>query len=114
HTVTFDYDAANNITSLTDAANNPIGYSYDALNRVQTVSLSNQSATINYQWQADGLLKQVAYPAGMRRDYTYDAAGRVTNVNNHISGTESEEFAYTYDANANRTTETRRLNGQIN
>ncbi len=114
HTVKFDYDAANNLTSLTDAANNPINYSYDALNRVQTVTLSDQSATVSYQWQADGLLKQVNYPSGMRRDYTYDAADRLTKVTNHINTTESEEFAYTYDANANRATETRDQNGRIN
>jgi RHS repeat-associated protein len=114
HTVKFDYDAANNLTSLTDAANNPIGYSYDALNRVQTVTLANQSATINYQWQADGLLKQVSYPSGMQRDYLYDAADRLTKVTNHINTTESEEFAYTYDANSNRATETRNQNGRLN
>ena len=114
HTVTFDYDAANNVRSLTDAASNPIVYSYDALNRVQTVTLANQSATINYQWQADGLLKQVSYPSGMSRDYTYDAADRLTKITNHINTTESEEFTYTYDANANRATETRNQNGRLN
>ncbi|HKU76413.1 MAG TPA: Ig-like domain-containing protein [Pyrinomonadaceae bacterium] len=114
HKVKFDYDAANNVTSLTDAAENSIGYSYDALNRLQTATLSNQSATINYQWQADGLLKQVSYPSGMSRDYTYDGADRLTKVTNHINTTESEEFAYTYDANTNRATETRNVNGRIN
>ncbi|HEU4932662.1 MAG TPA: Ig-like domain-containing protein [Pyrinomonadaceae bacterium] len=114
HKVKFDYDAANNVTSLTDAADNSIGYSYDALNRLQTATLENQSATINYQWQADGLLKQVSYPSGMRRDYTYDAADRLTKVTNLINSTESEEFAYTYDANTNRATETRNQNGRIN
>lgn len=114
HKVKFDYDAANNVTLLTDAADNSIGYSYDALNRLQTATLENQSATINYQWQADGLLKQVSYPSGMRRDYTYDTADRLTKVNNLINSTESEEFAYTYDANTNRATETRNQNGRLN
>jgi len=114
HTIRLDYDAANNLSLLADAETKETRYGYDALNRLQTVTLPNQAGTINYQWQPDGLLKQIAYPAGMRRDYTYDAADRLTNVNNHISATESDEFSYTYDANANRTTETRRQNGQIN
>jgi RHS repeat-associated protein len=112
HSIRLGYDAANNVSSLFDAEDKETQYGYDALNRLQSVTLPQQAGTINYQWQADGLLKQVAYPAGMRRDYTYDAADRLTNVNNHISATESEEFSYTYDANANRATETRRQNGQ--
>lgn len=111
HKIRLTYDNANNISSLIDADTKETGYGYDGLNRLQTVTLPNQAGTINYQWQADGLLKQVAYPAGMRRDYNYDAADRLTNVSNHISDTESEEFSYTYDANANRATETRRQNG---
>ncbi len=111
-TVRFDYDAANNLKSLTDASNKQTRYVYDALNRLQSVTLPGQATTVDYTWAADGLLKRVAYPSGMERDYNYDPADRLTSVNNHISSTESDEFAYSYDANSNRANETRKQNGQ--
>jgi RHS repeat-associated protein len=110
-TVHFDYDAANNLKSLTDAANKETSYLYDAHNRLKTVTLPGQTGTIAYTWAADGLLKRVAYPSGMQRDYDYDPADRLTSVTNHINATESQQFAYSYDANSNRATETRSQDG---
>jgi YD repeat-containing protein len=59
------------------------------------------------------LLKQVAYPSGMRRDYSYDRADRLTSVTNQINTTDSEEFVYSYDGNSNRSTEMRNQNGRM-
>ena len=111
HKVQFQYDAANNLKSIIDAANKETKYLYDAHNRLQSVTLPGQTEPVDYTWAADGLLKRVAYPNGMKRDYNYDTADRLTSINNHISATESDEFDYGYDANSNRTTETRKQNG---
>jgi RHS repeat-associated protein len=116
-TVRFEYDAANNLKAITDAANKQTKYVYDPHNRLQTVTLpgqsSGQSSSVDYTWAADGLLKKVAYPSGMKREYDYDPADRLTSINNHINSTESDEFVYDYDANSNRKTETRSQNGLV-
>ena len=113
HKVTFEFDAADNLKSITDAVNKRTQYSYDSHNRLQSVILPGQSASVDYTWAADGLLKKVAYPSGMQREYAYDPADRLLSVNNHVNTTESDEFVYTYDPNSNRKTETRRQNGLV-
>ncbi|MDX6694606.1 MAG: hypothetical protein QOF02_2209 [Blastocatellia bacterium] len=112
-TVTYGYDAANNLTSLKDSQQKQTSYSYDAHNRLQTVTMPNGSAT--YTWHADGLLQSVDYGSDMRREYAYDNADRLTQVTNTIGSgaqAQTQQFVYTYDANSNRETETKKLNGQ--
>ena len=58
-------------------------------------------------------MKQVTYPAGMTRQYEYDDADRVSGILNTVNATESEEYVYGYDANGNRSTETRKQNGAV-
>lgn len=114
-TVSYEYDAANNVTHLIDAAGRPTTYSYDAQNRLQSAALSG-SRNVNYSWYADGLIQRVTYGTGLQREYTYDDADRVDHITNTVSsngsGTQREEFAYTYDANSNRESETKTLNNQ--
>ncbi|MBC8029832.1 MAG: Ig-like domain-containing protein [Pyrinomonadaceae bacterium] len=113
HRVSFDYDAANNLTLLTDSANKPTAYAYDARNRLQTATLPGGGGTATYTWHVDGLLQRVAYGNGQQRDYQYDNADRATRITNMVSGSESSAFDYEYDANSNRKSETRKLNGAI-
>jgi RHS repeat-associated protein len=105
--VQYGYDATNNVTSITDAASKQTSYTYDALNRLSTVQMSGSRAA-TYRWKADGLLENIQYPSGMQRSYSYDNADRLTKVTNALGGGASEEFIYTYDANSNRQTETRK------
>jgi RHS repeat-associated protein len=112
HKVSFAYDAADNLRTLTDAANRQTSYDYDAANRLKSVALPG-GGQVGYTWRADGLVSAVDYGAGMRRDYTYDGADRLTNVVNTLGAAQTEEYAYTYDANSNRATETRKFNGSV-
>ena len=41
-------------------------------------------AVAAYSWFADGLLKSVDYGAGMKREYAYDNADRLTQVTNTV------------------------------
>jgi RHS repeat-associated protein len=112
-TVSYEYDAANNLTRLTDAASRQTTYTYDARNRLQSAALSG-GREVDFQWYADGLLKQVNYGSHLQRDYTYDDADRVTRITNTTGHngltSQVDELSYTYDANSNRETETRTLN----
>ena len=113
-TVRFDYDVANNLKKITDANQKETKYSYDAQNRLQNVEM-NGGATADYTWFADGLLQKVEYGSGLRREYTYDNADRLTEITNTVgtdSGGQTQQFVYGYDKNSNRTSETRKQNGQ--
>lgn len=118
HKVAFGYDKANNIRSIADFKSEfstngtTTEYVYDKQNRLQTVTLPNQE-TVTYNWHADGLLERVNYASGMKREYTYDNADRVTGIKNTVNGSESQEFIYGYDANSNRKTETKKLNNNV-
>jgi RHS repeat-associated protein len=51
----------------------------------------------------------------MKREYSYDNADRLTQVTNTTSAgatPQTQEFLYGYDANSNRESETRKVNGQ--
>ena len=109
-TVSYEYDAANNMTRLIDAAQRETTYTYDGRNRLQTASLPG-GRTAGFEWYADGRLKHVGYGGGLTRDYTYDDADRVSHIKNTVtSGGHRDEFAYTYDANSNVESEVRTLN----
>ncbi len=112
-TVHYEYDPAGNLAALVDAAGRRTTYSYDAFNRVQTAQLPGLAQPVEYRWHPDGLMKQVTYPAGMTRQYEYDDADRVSRILNTVSAAESEEYVYGYDANGNRSAETRRQNGAV-
>jgi RHS repeat-associated protein len=112
-TVSYEYDPANNLTRLTDAAQRETAYTYDGRNRLQNASMPG-GRTAGFEWYADGRLKHVGYGGGLQRDYTYDDADRVSHITNTVAydgaaGTR-DDFAYTYDANSNVASETRTLN----
>lgn len=114
HIVAFTYDAANNVKSVKDAALKETSYSYDALNRLQNVTMTG-GATAAYSWFADGLLKTVDYGSGLKREYSYDNADRLTQLTNTVgtgSGVKTQQFVYGYDGNSNRESETRKQNGE--
>lgn len=111
-TVSYDYDSADNLTSVKDADGGETAYSYDSLNRRARATLPG-GQVVGYDWTPDGLLRQVAYGSGMQRSYEYDAADRLTRVSNLLGSGHGEEYAYTYDANGNRITETRSADSAV-
>lgn len=91
------YDVAGNLKTLLDARNLTLGYTYDALNRVKSISIpaaGNQPAsTITYTWDsASGCTHGIGHLCQVS-----DASGTTT---------------YDYDARGNRLTQTRVENGQ--
>jgi YD repeat-containing protein len=117
--VNYVYDATNNVKQITarnyynsTQTTKETNYTYDALNRLDTVSAGGGAQVAKYNWTADGLLDEVVYQgnASTKRKFSYDNADRVTNITNTI-GTNTESFDYGYDGNSNRTSETRKFNG---
>jgi RHS repeat-associated protein len=115
--VSYRYDEANNVKELTDAANKQTSYTYDALNRLEHVTMDG-GASAHYTWKPDGMLEKVTYGTGLERNYNYDGADRLLSVKNslgtdQLNQPQTEEFNYTYDANSNRQTETKKYGGQM-
>lgn len=107
---TFSYDAAGNRTSAKDARGVVVNYAYDALNRLTQVTyptsseninyiyddnsngnygagrltgVSSSSATINYQYNYQGLITKKAVTIGgvlSSTFYTYDLAGNLASI----------------------------------
>lgn len=109
--VTYGYDAANNIRSFTDAADRQTSYSYDPLNRLSDVTLPGGDH-VGYEWTPNGLPQRTTYVNGMKREFGYDLADRLTSIHNTV-GASTETYEYEYDSGSNRTVERRLLDGQL-
>jgi YD repeat-containing protein len=83
-TVTYAYDGAGRLASLTDWGNRTTGFAYDA----------------------DGRRTTVTRPNGVVTTSTYDAAGRLTAIAHATAATTLKSFGYTYDAAGNRVSAT--------
>lgn len=75
-----------------------VSYTYDRFNRLSTQTKAQ--GTYKYTYDAQSNLANVESPIaeGIKEYYTYDLAGRLTNVNNTLYGFRRN---YTYDKNNN-------------
>jgi len=102
-TTEFTYDAAGNLTTLTYPDNKVVTYTYDGLNRLDTVTnWLNQTAT--YTYDAAGRLTGLENFNNTLVNFNYDNANRLTSLDNtRTDDTVVASFAFTLDANGNRT-----------
>jgi RHS repeat-associated protein len=103
------YDAGSNISSRRTRANETIGYSYDALNRltVKTVPTSASGATGYSVWYGYDLLGRTTYArfgsvTGTGVTNSFDALGRLASTGTNMDGT-ARSITYQYDLSGNRT-----------
>ncbi len=103
--VGYNYDNVGNITRIIYPGNKIINYTYDAVNRLKTVTdWNNQTTTYNYR--NDGLLLQSLYPNNVSTTYTYDVAGRQTGmVTKRANNSVIAEYSYILDNIGNHTSE---------
>jgi len=122
-TTTWSYDGASRITSVASPAGT-VGYTYDDAGRRATMtlpsgtvaygysnddrltSLSGPFGTFGFTYFADGRAQALTRPNGVTTTDGYDAAGRLTSVSHARGGTTLASFAYSLDANGNRTSMT--------
>ena len=100
----YTYDLAGNRTSLqvsADCTVQNVSYTYDALNRLATVSESGQQQAA-YAYDANGNRASLTYANGVTETYRYNKANWLTNVENrNIDGVVSS-FTYTYYASGSQ------------
>ena len=110
-TYTYEYDTANNQSRKNDGRG-ITDYTYDALNRMVTVTEPN-GRTTSYTFDAAGnrSTETVVYGGTTTvNTYAYDDLNRLTGITARVNGSVAGTTSYIYDANGNQLTET--VNGQ--
>ncbi len=113
-TVQYGYDGGDNRVAFGfgPSANagspaNTVSYSYDGLNRLQTLTnWNNQQLTYSYTGEQ---LNQIAYPNGVTAQYSYDNASRLTGVSHTKNSSTIFGVNYTLDNLGNRRVATESL-----
>jgi RHS repeat-associated protein len=94
--LSYTYDESGNLRSLRSSNANGVSvdYSYDAENRLSSLTDNRLAGTTSYAYDDNGNLESVAYPNGIRSTYTYNALNRLTNVT--AAGPSSPVASYEY------------------
>ena len=97
-TTTATYDAAGRIKSQTDVTGRLIQYQYDGAGRLTKVW--DSSSSVQYTYNANSMVTRETYSNNTRVDYAHDSAGRVTGVQHRVNSTSAliVGYAVTYDA----------------
>ncbi len=113
-TTSYSYDAASNRTAFTDPESGSTSYVYDALNRLQTLTLPTAfTATGNFGFSYDALSRrtQMTRPNGLKSIYAYDNLSRLLSVLHQSGSTTLDGAAYAVDNAGNRTSRTPQPSG---
>ncbi len=108
-TIAYAYDANGNRTGLTDPDGNPTAYAYDADNRL--IQVTTAAGTTTYGYDGSGLITQIANPNATHTQQAHDGAGRLTTIQHSQGSSVLAAYAYTYDANGNRLSQSETQNG---
>jgi RHS repeat-associated protein len=95
----YGYDAEGNLSSTAAPLGRTVGDTYDALNRVKTVTDPANGVT-GFSYDADDDLTTVTDPRGLNTTYSYDGLGAVTEIQSPDSGLTQ----FTYDSGGNLAT----------
>ena len=104
-TVTYAYDGVGNLETLGYPGGFSVTYAYDDARRVTTVT-DSQNRVTEYDYNTNGRLLTVALPNGTNATYAYDDAGRITSVAHALGQTPFATVGHTYDDRGNRLTRT--------
>ncbi len=105
-TLTYQYDAVGNRTSLTQQGGQTISYSHDALNRLTGIQMGTNTYAYTYS-SANPLVQALTRPNGSVTNYSYDALNRLTGISNKNSASEIiNQYVYGYNQQDVRSSET--------
>ena len=99
-----------NLATLTYPGNKTVTYTYDALNRLKTVT-DWMDRTATYDYDPGGRLESMTQFNGTVITYSYDNANRLTGLDNLTAsgGDAIATYQFTLDGNGNRTQVTREV-----
>ena len=108
YTVSYQYDVASRLTSLTYPDGMQILYSYDDLNRMTEIKRyidgSNDEVLMdNVHYNSESSLTQFDYGNDLRATFSYDSRHRILTIDIEDGETSFLDLSYTYDNNSNIT-----------
>ncbi|MBU7021523.1 MAG: hypothetical protein HXS41_10740, partial [Theionarchaea archaeon] len=92
YTVSYEYDAASRMISMTYPDQSVVTYEYDALNR-----LISMPGYAQFSYTLNSLLDSVAYTNGVTATYQYDLCGRPISIHAQKGESELLQMSYQYD-----------------
>ncbi|MBN2116321.1 MAG: hypothetical protein JW730_07115 [Anaerolineales bacterium] len=101
-TIECSYDAVGNRIELTYPDGKTVTYTYDRNNRLKSVTDWDQQET-EYSYNEVGQLSSVSRPNGVSSQYVYDNAGRLEELEHTFGLNTLASYNYTYDPAGNRT-----------
>lgn len=103
--IAYDRDENGNIKKITYPGNKTVSYTYDAKNRVKTVTIDWLAKTATYNYDDAGRMTDLTQFNGTYTRYTFDNANRMTGLENRLpnAGSPIATYSYTLDDNGNRT-----------
>ena len=108
-TLSYTYNEAGSLSTLrsSNASGVSVDYSYDALNRLETVKDNNLIAlnggVTNYTYDSVGNLQGYLYPNGVSSSYAYNSLNRLTTMTVGSTGFSLASYSYTLGPAGNRT-----------
>ncbi|MBN1907069.1 MAG: RHS repeat-associated core domain-containing protein [Deltaproteobacteria bacterium] len=101
--VGYGYDESGNLTTLTYPGNKTVTYTYDDLNRLETVSINWINKTATYYYDSASKVTGFDQFNGTIVNFDYDNAGRLTDLENTTGGgTPIATYHFVLDNNGNR------------
>lgn len=110
----YSYDKAGNLTSQ---GYNNTNYTYDALNRLSTISTQvggNRPTVATYGYDNVGNLQSVTYGNGVVHTYGYDNRNRLANLGVAKGSNNLFSYGYTVDSAGHRTSVTEQSGRTVN
>ena len=90
---TYTYDANGNVVASASYSGDAVGFTYDALDRLETFTSATGGVT-SFTYTDDGLLASITDPNGVTMGITYDVAERLATM---VDG-RGETWRYDHDA----------------
>lgn len=111
-TISYGYDRNGNRTRVTSPAGETT-YTFTPRNQVETAVTAD--GITQFEYYPDNRKQSVTQPNGIETRYSYDDAYRISTVvtSNTTDATVISQYAYSYDANGNRTEQQETQNGQL-
>jgi YD repeat-containing protein len=105
-TIVYTFDTLGRRIGMNAQGGTPVSYTYDALGRLATVTQGARTYTLTYQGVSN-LIARLTRPNGSYSTYTNDSLQRLTSLAHYKSdGTLITSYAYIYNGDDNRATET--------
>jgi RHS repeat-associated protein len=104
----YAYDAASNRNAMTAPDGSTVVYSYDTLNRMNTLT-SSLMGQFGFGYDALSRRTQLTRPNGVTTNYSYDAVSDLLSILHQTGSTTLDGSSYGFDYAGNRTSNTNYL-----